>query len=64
VAELERLALDGQVERLLARVRELVPSYQPMYPNGGPAVVEVGRRRPAAEDPDASVVVATRRKVV
>jgi hypothetical protein len=63
VAELERLALDGQVERLLARIRELVPSYRATHPNAGAAVVELGRTS-AAESPGDAMVVATHRKAV
>jgi len=58
VAEIERLALDGQVERLLARVRELVPSYHAPHHNGGPAVVELRGRKRVTEDPAVATPVA------
>src|SRR5918996_463821 len=39
VREIERLALEGQIEGFLTRVSELVPSYVPAYQNGRPALV-------------------------
>jgi hypothetical protein len=64
VTEIERLALEGQVERLLATVRELVPSYLPPHQSGGPAMVELGVPRPVAEELGVAVPFATQRKAV
>ena len=46
VVEIERLAMEGHIEEFLARVSELVPSYVPSYPNGRPAMMELGKQSP------------------
>jgi FlaA1/EpsC-like NDP-sugar epimerase len=50
VRQLEQLAMDGNIGPLLAKVQELVPSYQGRLENGGPCIlrVDAGPRKPLA----------------